>query len=206
MRRMIAIAIAALGAVTVSGCGGGRPIRYYTVQLPVAPAQPASGHLYALLIGHIGSPEILREEPIAYRSGKNEIGVYEYHLWKEPPVQMLRVDLVRMLRSSGKYESVTELGSSAQGDFVLQGRLYDFEEVDSDGGMAALVSMEFDLVDNRSRKTVWTHFYSHSEPVQGREIADVVSALDHNLTQGLLELESGLDLYISSNAPAQGKS
>lgn len=205
MRQMIAIVVAALGAMTLSGCGGGRPIRYYTVELPVAPEQPAGGHPYTLLIGHIGSPEILREEPIAYRSGKNEIGVYEYHLWAEPPVQMLRVELVRMLRSSGKYRSVTELGSSGLGDYVLQGRLYDFEEVDSGGSMAALVSMEFDLVDDHSRKTVWTHFYSHSEPVQGTEITDVVSALDHNLTQGLHELESGLEAYISANAPAQGK-
>src|SRR5579863_6678857 len=206
MRRMIAIALVALGAATLSGCGGGPPIRYYTVELPVAPAQPASGHPYSLLIGHIAAPEILREEPIAYRTGKNEIGIYQYHFWVEPPVQMLRITLVRMLRSSGKYQSVTELGSSAQGDYVLQGRLYDFEEVDSAGGIAALVSMEFDLVDGRSRKTVWTHFYSHSEPVQGEDLPDVVSALDHNLTQGLNELESGLDGYIGSSAQAPGKS
>ena len=54
---------------------------------------------------------------------------------------------------------MAELGSSAQGEFVLQGRLYDFEEVDT-GSTAALVTMEFELLDRKTAKIVWTHFYS----------------------------------------------
>jgi ABC-type uncharacterized transport system auxiliary subunit len=191
-----------LGAVGLGACGGGRPIRYYTVELPPAPQPSTKAYPITLLIGRIGAPEILQDEPIAYRLGPNEIGTYNYHHWIEPPVRMVKVILIRQLRVSGKYQSVAELGSSVQGEFVLQGRLYDFEEVDA-GGTAALVTMEFELLDRKTSRTVWTHFYSRSEPVEGKEISDVVSALDRNLMRGLTEVVSGMEVYFSANLPGK---
>jgi len=200
MRRMIPLIVALLAAV--GACGGGRPIRYYTVELPPAPQPSTNVYPITVLIGRIGAPEILQDDPIAYRTGPNEIGTYNYHHWAEPPVRMVKVILIRQLRASGKYQSVADLGSTVQGEFVLRGRLYDFEEVDA-GTTAALVTMEFELFDRKTAKTVWTHFYSHSEPVQGKEIPDVVSALDRNLVRGLTEVTSGLDAYFSANVPGK---
>jgi len=202
MRRMIPFIGVLLAAVGLGACGGGHPIRYYTAELPAVPQPSTSVYPITLLIGRIGAPGILQDEPIAYRSGPNEIGTYDYHHWVEPPVRMLKVILIRQLRASGKYQSVAELGSSAQGEFVLQGRLYDFEEVDA-GSTAALVTMEFELLDRKTDKIVWTHFYSNSEPVQGKEISDVVSALDHNLVRGLTEVAFGLDVYFSAHVPGK---
>jgi ABC-type uncharacterized transport system auxiliary subunit len=196
---LIGLLFAALG---LGACGSGHPIRYYTVELPPAPRPSTSLYPIMLLIGHIGAPEIFQDEPIAYRSGPNEIGTYDYHHWVEPPVRMLKIVLIRQLRASGKYQSVAELGSSAQGEFVLQGRLYDFEEVDA-GSTTALVTMEFELLDRKAGKIVWTHFYSRSEPVQGKAISDVVSALDQNLIRGLSEVGSGLDAYFSTHFPGK---
>jgi ABC-type uncharacterized transport system auxiliary subunit len=200
MRRMIPCIVALLAAA--GACGGGRPIRYYTVELPPAPQPSTNVYPITVLIGRIGAPEILQDEPIAYRSGPNEIGTYNYHHWVEPPVRMVKVILIRQLRASGKYVSVTELGSSAQGEFVLRGRLYDFEEVDA-GSTTALVTMDFELLDRKTAKTVWTHFYSYREPVQGKEISDVVSALDRNLRRGLTEVVSGMDAYFSARVPGR---
>lgn len=199
MHRMIRLSLLTLAAATLSGCLGGRPVKYFTVAIPSS-AQPAD-HAFpvALLIGSISAPEILQNQPIVYRSGRYEIGAYQYHLWTEPPAQLVKMVLMRRLRGSGKYQSVARLGGSTQGNFLLRGRLYNFEEVDSGGAIAAKVSMEFELVDRRIHKSVWTHFYSRTEPVQGRKITDVVSALDHNLEQGINEVESGLDSYFSSH-------
>lgn len=202
MRRTILLIPILFATVTLASCGSGRPIHYYTVDLPAGPEPTARVYPVTLLIGHIGGPEILMDQPIAYRVGPNEIGTYQYHLWDAAPVQMLKTSLLRRLRASGKYQSVAELGSSAQGEYVLHGRLYDFEEVDA-GGMSGLVSMEFELDDRKGRKMVWNHFYSHSEPVQGKTIADVVAALDRNLRQGLDEVVSGLDGYFAANLHAE---
>jgi ABC-type uncharacterized transport system auxiliary subunit len=201
MRRMIRFTLVALATAALGSCLGGKPIKYYTVALPPAPAPVTSALPVTLLIGHIGAPEILEDQPIVYRSGRNEIGTYGYHQWAEPPALMLKTILIRRLRASGRYQSVAQVGSSTQGEFVLRGRLYNFEEVDQGGGISVLVSMEFELIDRRTHKAVWNRSYTHTEPVQGKEIPDVVAALDRNLEQGLTEVESGLDAYFSTHPP-----
>ena len=201
MSRLIRFTLVALALAALSSCLGGKRIRYYTVTLPPTPAQQTRVYPIALLIGHIGAPEILEDQPIVYRSGQNEIGTYQYHLWAEPPAQMVRSMLIRRLRSSGKYQAVAPVGGSAEGEFVLHGRLYDFEEVDKAGSITVRVSMELQLIDRETRKQVWSHFYNHTAPVQGKTIPDIVAALDQNLEQGLTEMESGLDAYFAAHVP-----
>ena len=67
--------------------------------------------------------------------------------------------------------------------------------------IAALVSMEFELCDRKTGKVLWSHFYSQSEPVQGKEISAVVAALDVNLDRGLKEVATGLNEYFAANLP-----
>jgi len=203
MRRFVGLIPIAVAALLLDSCGGGRPIEYYTLQFPAAPSPSPGAYPVTLLVGRIGAPESLQDDPIVYRSGPNGIGTYQYHYWDEPPVRMTRVMLIRTLRASGKFQSVSQLGSQATGDFVLQGRLDDFEEVDSGDSIAALVNMEFEMFDRKAHRTVWNHSYSRSEPVQGKKIADVVAALNHNLIQGLAEIESSLDAYFSANPPGK---
>ena len=112
---------------------------------------------------------------------------------------MVHDHLIHMLRSSGAYQSVDRLGSTSGGQFVVRGHLYDFEEVDGASGITGLVSMDFQLYDRKSGKVVWSHVYSQSEPVQGKEISAIVTALDVNLERGLKEVTAGLDQYFSAN-------
>jgi ABC-type uncharacterized transport system auxiliary subunit len=185
-------------ALGLSGCVANRPIRYYTVQLPTAPTHSTSIYPVSLLVASISGPQIFQDTPIAYRIGTNEIGTYQFSRWAEPPVEMIKGKLIRVLGASGDYQSVASLGSTSEGQFVLRGRLYDFEEVDS-GSIAGRVSMEFELYDRKSGKVVWSHFYSQSEPVQGKQISAVVTALDVNLDRGLNEVAAGLNQYFSAN-------
>jgi len=198
MRKMVRLTLAVLAMAALSSCLGGRAIKYFTVSIPPAPQPAAHAFPVTLLIGRIGAPEILQDQPIVYRSGRNEIGAYQYHMWAEPPAQMVRSVLIRRLQASGRYQSVTRLGGSTQGNFVLRGRLYEFEEVDTGGTILAKVSMEFELIDRSTHESVWNHFYSHTEPVQGKEIPNVVAALDRNLERGLSEVESGVASYFAS--------
>jgi len=200
MHRTIRLTLASLLALILGGCGSSKPIRYYTLQIPAAPTLAANTYPVSLLVASVSGSEILQDAPIAYRIGVNEIGTYQYSHWSEPPVMLVRRRLIRTLRATGDYQSVAELGSNSGGEFVLRGRLYDFEEVDT-ASIAALVSMEFDLCDRKSGKVVWTHFYSQSEPVQAKEISAVVTALDSNLDRGLREVAAGLNQYFSTNLP-----
>lgn len=198
MHRATRTVLISLLALSVSGCGSSRPIKYYTIQVPSAPALSTNTYPVSLLVASIGGSEIFHDTPIAYRVGTNEIGTYQYSRWAEPPVDMLRSKLIRMLNASGDYQSVAGLGSTSDGQFVVRGRLYAFEEVDG-GSIAGFVSMEFELCDRKSGKVLWSHFYSQSEPVEGKKMSAVVTALDLNLDRGLKEVAAGLNQYFSVN-------
>ena len=192
---MIFVSLLALG---VSGCVSSKPIRYYTIQFPAAPTITSGAHTESLLVAPVTGAEIFRDTPIAYRIGSNEIGTYQYSQWAQPPVEILQGNLIRVLRATGNYQSVASLGSTSNGQYVVRGRLYDFEEVDGPS-ISGLVSMEFELYERKSGKVVWSHYYSQSEPVQGKEMSAIVSALDTNLDRGLKEVAAGLNQYFLSN-------
>ena len=198
MHRMARLVFISALSVSLNGCAKSKPIRYYTVGLPVAPTLSTSAHPLTLLVGAIGGADIYRETPIVYRIGTNEIGAYQYSRWAEPPVGLVKDKLIRILSASGDYQSVTSLGSSSNGQFLIRGRLDEFSEVDG-ANITGLVSMEFELYDRKSGKTLWTHFYSQSEPVQSKDISAVVTALDTNLDRGLKEVAVGLSQYFSAN-------
>ena len=202
MQRPTNVFLIPLFALVLSGCGTGRPIKYYEVHVPVAPTPATNTYPVSLLVASIGGPEIYKDTPIAYRVGANEVGVYHYSRWSQPPVEMLKSKLILILRASGHYESVSGLGSVPDGKYVIRGRLYNFEEVDGNG-IAGLVSMEFELYERKSGKVLWTHFYSQKEPVQGKSISAVVTALDSNLDRGLAEVSAGLSQYFSANLAKQ---
>ena len=184
----------------LSACGAARPNKYYALQLP--PSRPAaSGPMQvSLLVGRIAAPHVFRDDRIVYRTGTIEMGTYEYHRWAEPPTEMLEAMLIRLLRDSGRYQSVQSQRSNARGDYILRGRLFDLEEISGPPVMAR-VALEIELYDVKNGTTVWSQYYSHDEPVQGKEVSAVVEALTRNVQSGLQQITAGLDQYFASRPP-----
>ena len=196
MHRIIHLVWIAPLALSLIGCGTPRPIRYYSVQIPTAPTPSTSTYPIDILVGPISGPSLLHAAQIVYRTGTNQIGTYEYHRWEDPPVEIVQRKLIRMLQCSGEYQSVSRLGNSSAGEFVVRGRLDEFAEVDG-ASLTGLVTMEFELYNRNTGKILWSHFYSQTEPIQGKEVPDVVSALDRNLERGLKEVVAGLSQYFA---------
>lgn len=89
--------------------------------------------------------------------------------------------------------------SNSHGDYILYGRLYDFKEVSGSPLMARL-SMDLELRETKTGATVWTHYYSHDEPVNGKDVSAVVAALDRNAQRGMGEVKSSLEQFFSSRS------
>jgi hypothetical protein len=77
--------------------------------------------------------------------------------------------------------------------------LYDFKEISAAPLMARL-TMDLELREVKSGSTVWTHYYSHDEPVSGKDVSAVVAALNRNAQRGMGEVESSLDQYFSTRS------
>jgi ABC-type uncharacterized transport system auxiliary subunit len=85
-----------------------------------------------------------------------------------------------------------------KGDFTIRGRLYDFKEV-SGSPMSARLTLELEMRDLNTGGTVWTHYYTHDEPVSGKDVPAIVSALDRNVQRALTEMMASLDQYFASH-------
>jgi ABC-type uncharacterized transport system auxiliary subunit len=191
-----------LGALAVSlasGCGATRPSKYYQLTVPgdLAPVADPRPYPVTLLLGPLRASHLYREDHIVYSSIGESMGTYEFQRWAQPPTEMIQEILLRQLRTSARYREVDLLRSNARGDFLLLGRLFDFKEV-SGNALVARLTVEWELRDMKTASTVWTHYYTHDEPVNGKDMSGVVAALNHNVQQSVDELKSGLAQFFST--------
>jgi ABC-type uncharacterized transport system auxiliary subunit len=202
IKRRVKAWIWVVGALLSSGCGAARPIKYYQLTVPGDMTQTTESNalLVTLLVGPLTSSHLYREDHIVYSSPGENMGMYDSQRWAEPPTEMMQEILFRELRASGRYRTVNTLRSNARGDFVLQGRLYDFKEV-SANPLVARVAVEYELRETKSGATVWSHYYSHDEPAGGKDVGAVVAALDRNV-QGIVgQVKAGLEQYFAGHPP-----
>jgi ABC-type uncharacterized transport system auxiliary subunit len=196
--RCLIVATLALSAVA---CGATRPVKYYQLEIP-PPASPTAGKPFgvSLQIGNIESPPIMRDGRILYQVSIHELGAYEYHRWVETPDRVVQDSLVRLLRSSGNFQSVDTLRSNVKPDYIIQGKIYEFSEMDKPP-VFARVSLEIELHDGKTGRTVWSRIYTDEESVSGKEVPDVVHSLDQNLGRGLSQIVTGINQYFAGRTP-----
>ena len=201
-RALLTVAAAFLSFFLVS-CGAARPAKYYQLTVPreTAADPPGDPLPVTILMGPIMSSHLYREDRIVYSSNGENMGIYEYQRWAEPPTEMIQDVLFRTLRSSGRYRAVHAQRSSVRGDYLLHGRLYDFKEI-SGSPMSARLSLDLDLRDTKTGATVWTHLYNHDEPVSGKDVSAVVAALNRNVQRATSEFAASLIQYFSTHPPA----
>ncbi|HKW33942.1 MAG TPA: ABC-type transport auxiliary lipoprotein family protein [Candidatus Acidoferrum sp.] len=199
-RRKAVVFLLVMAAVFLSGCGATRPSKYYQLTIPAetSPQQAPDPAPITLLVGNLFASHLYREDRIVYSTAGEEMGTYEYQRWAEPPAEMIQEVLLRELRASGHYRTVYAQRSSTNGDFLLRGRLYDFKEV-SEKGMIARMGVDFEMRDLKSGATVWTHYYRHDEPVNGKNVPAVVAALDRNVQRAVKEVVESLGQYFATH-------
>jgi ABC-type uncharacterized transport system auxiliary subunit len=205
-RNFVLVASVALGAFAVvamsAGCGAARPVKYYQLTVPGDMTTPSDANAFpvTLLVGPLLGSHLYRDDRIVY-SGGESMGTYDTQRWASPPTEMLQEVLFRELRASGKYKTVNTLRSNARGDYILNGRLYDFKEV-TGSAFVARVAVEYELRDSKTGATVWSHYYSHDEPVSGKDVGAVAAAIDRNVQGIVSQVQAGVAEYFQAHPPA----
>lgn len=199
-RKLISCALLLFAGVA-AGCGATHTTKYYQLTIPNDLGRTTDPNPYpvTLMLGPLTSSHLYREDHVAYSSDGESMGVYEFQRWAEPPTEMIADVLLRELRMSGRYRAVYASGSSLRGDYILRGHLYDFKEV-SGKILVGRVTLELELRDTKTGTIVWTHFYTHDEPVAKKDVASVAAALDRNVQLGVAEFRAGLDKYFSATS------
>ena len=198
--RIVLTALLMAAVLFVAGCGAARPSKYYELEPPndLGSAKASDPLPITLLIGRLKASHLYREDRIVYGTNGEQMGTYEYQRWAEPPTEMIEQMLLRELRASGHYAGIYSLSSEKSGDYLLHGTLFDFREV-SGGSILARVSLDLELRDMKTGSTVWTHYYSHDEPVNTKDISAVVAGIDRNVQRAVSEIRASLDEYFTSH-------
>ncbi len=192
-----AAALAAGIVLLLAGCGAARPIKYYSLDPPEVAASPQRSDV-TLLIAHFHAPTLYRDTRIVYRTGANEMGLYEEHRWVEAPALMVEEMVLQYLRRGGRYKSVQSISSSAQGDYIVQGRIERFEQVEGKP-LTARVWLRLSLYDPKAGATVWADSSERDEPASSDDFSAIVAALDKNLQQGVIQLAGEIDQYVAAH-------
>ena len=180
-----------------AGCVATRPVHFYTLGPGGSAATRSNPGGLILLVGNIATPEALRDGRIRYRTASNEAGAYEYHRWTERPGSMVRSALVRALRDSGSYQRVLESGSTVNGDYLLRGKLEEFDEVDG-ASIQTKISLHVELVELKTNQNVWDHMLEREDPVSSKTVVEVVQSLDRNLRHVASDAAGEVDRFLTS--------
>ena len=201
MNRKLSFFTLALCLEILAGCGVARPIKFYQLSGPSGggPRGDSTSYPVTLLVGPIASSHLYRDDHIVYTSEAQAMGTYQYERWAEPPSEMINDVLLRELQMSGRYQHVYSLRSDVRGNYLLRGHLYDFREI-SGSALTARVAFEFELRDSKTGTTVWSRYYSHDEPVEGKNVTAVVAAMNRNVLRGLDEITGSLEQYFSGQS------
>ncbi len=191
------VPVLALLCFLAAGCGHPKPIQYFEISYPsLSPAKLAPLDA-TLLVRSFTTSHLYREDRIVYGSDSEQMGTYMNERWSEPPNEMLQYALVRELRSTGRFRTVTALRSDSSGDFLLTGHLYDFKEM-SANGISARLNFDTELRDLKTGKTIWTYTYDHDEPANGKGVGAVVAAMDKNVQHAVQEVEAGIQQALAA--------
>lgn len=184
-----------------ASCGTSRPIKYYELDVPNAPVEDAAPTLpVSLLVARVTGGHLYHDERLVYRASELQLGTYEYQRWSEPPVNMIQESLISALRATRQYRSVSPIASNLRGDYIVRAHLDALDEVDKPQ-LAARFSLDLELYDPKSASVVWSDSYTHDAPVSGKNVVDVVKALNDNVRTGTQTLAENLSRYFASHPP-----
>ena len=172
--------LTSLGALVLAGCGSVRYPTTYVLNFP--PPAPQAAPSAAALAGPVAirdfqCPEYLCEGRIVFRSSPEEVGFYEYHRWAMNPRDAITQYVVEALRAQSLFTSVAAHDRGPDEAYVLNGRIERLEEVDNGRDVRVVCTISAQLLDTRSRSTVWSHTASETLQVETRDIRGVVSSL-----------------------------
>jgi len=200
--RMIRLAVLLVAVIAgFAGCASTKPDKYYQLSTPNnAAIAPSNDSGVTLTVASLSSSHLYQQDGIVYTAVGGHMGTYGHDRWTESPDDIMQLALMRSLRASGHYRGVYTLRNNPTADFVIHGRIHDFKEVDlGKNSIFARVSFELELQDRKNGTTVWTHAYSHDEPVNGKDLNAVVAAFDKNVQQGLADVTASLDQYFAAH-------
>lgn len=200
MKRLLtALALMLTLLPVLTGCGGVRYPKYYTLNVPPPPDPPAEeGVRTSVAVREFQSPAYLRQGPIVYRATPEQIGFYEYHRWAADPRKFVTSAVIDHLRASGQYAMVATYNGNPDFDYIVSGKLEKLEELDYEAGVKVEVALSAQITRVSTGTTVWSNAVSETGTVSQRSVPGVVAEMNKTMDVAINKLLSTVPATLAS--------
>lgn len=166
------------------------------------PARSDPKTTYVLGVEHFRAVEMLRDDRIVYYESPTQMNFYQYHRWGSDPASLLSELALEWIQRTGAFADVRMLPTREPVDYILRGRLRNFEEVDYEEGGKGRVGLELTLLRSRDHKVVWSVQRQAETAVQEKGVAGVVRALNDSSYQLLGDVLPGMIAQVEQDYKA----
>jgi len=131
--------------------------------------------------------------PIVYSEGDTptQVREYHYHMWTEPPVVMLRDQLVDYLRKAGVADRIVTPELRGNARYALIGKIKRLEKVVG-SRPSAVLELELGLLEDRTGKLIFLDSYRVEQTATSDSVGDAVIALNQSLSEILARFVADL--------------
>lgn len=170
--------------VLLMGCSSTRSTlpdtRYYTLEY-TTPQVNGSTMPVVVSIHRFGVAPEFNTSKMIYRDlsfGRQE---YNYHRWRATPQVLVMDYLRRDMLSTGLFLAVNGPGSSLRADYLVEGIVEEWMEVDEDEGWLAAAELTITLIDLQTQKipdlVLFQRQFKESEPCLKKNPDSVAAAM-----------------------------
>ena len=131
---------------------------------------------WALRIATPKSSQVTDSMRVLVLRQDNRISAYKGIRWGDPAPILLRDQLAEAFRTDGRFSSVSSGNNNLMADLELGGDLTAFQVEYKNGTPAVNIRFYATLVQSGRNRIVATRSFEILEPVQGREIPEVIAA------------------------------
>lgn len=198
MKRSPFIILLLLAALALTGCVklGAKPLdkKYFRVS-PERNATPAAiPSPIVLKVRRMSISDVYNTRELVYQMKDGRIESDFYNMYFVPPANMLTSELRRWLESSGRFTHIIEPGSMVVSSLTLEGVVSSLYGDYSTDQPAAVVDMQFFLVDENSANNdiVFSKDYKQRIPLTQATPQELVQAITQGVQTIFTELENDL--------------
>ena len=157
----------------------GPEVHHYTLEL-TPPEVTAGSAKASLQVRPFSAADPYVQDRIVYRRSPYQLDFYNSHRWASSPTEQVTDWTRRYLRGAGLFTTVSPT-TEGPADFVLNGRVRQFDEVDHEQTWEAVSSVDFWLTHGTDRSPVWFRSYTASQQAEKRNPAALAEAMSRSL-------------------------
>lgn len=172
-----------------AGCFGSQTEKRY-FQLQLSPELNFKFHKIdkILLVESVHTEDFYDDFRIIYRKSPYQVNYYSYDFWAKKPSDLIKQSILDFLSATGVFKRVIDTFSITEPDLILKSRLFSIEEVDTGNQWYARLSLEIEICDFKTKKSLWHHQFDRQKPLTKKEVALLPQVISEILKAELIEM------------------